>query len=201
MSSASKLRQAIMSKRKSMSVLNPDVKRRKAPGGIKMGGQEREPEQPVDEMEEKLWETVIDSKVQALLATYVSSCAKQTCDRAHHLSRITTNVRLWVSSARQAGCTGTEKDHQHAPTGCPGRFTPSTFFDCTHFAHWKKHKVASNGKSHSTDTINTRARCSSTDTFRAFMTGATAHGRVLWQGCHKVESVTQSKRPAKKRFV
>lgn len=206
MSSASKLRQAIMKKR-SMSILQPNAKRREVVKGIKLGDGEEEEDkkEEVDEEEEKQWETVINNKIQAMIASNPPHGAdvkrRFAYNEAHHLERITTNVRLWVSTARTMGCTGTEDGGLHAPGGCPGRFTPSFFFDLTHFAHWKKHKRSNNGKSLSADTVNSRARTGSVDTFRAFMTGATAHGRVLWNVCHKVETIAQSKRSTKKYFV
>lgn len=215
MSSASKLKQAILKKRSAMSVLNPNVKRRAEGerGQIKIGREEDSPKQNVSsssssaaaavageevDEEEKQWEIVINNKIQAMSATNLRSNPRVGYNIAHHLQRITTNVRLWVSTARAMGCTGTEDGGLHAPGGCPGRFTPAYFFDLTHFAHWKRYKRSNNGMSPTVDTVNCRARSGCIDSFRAFMTGASAHGRVLWNVCHKVESIAQSKHSAKK---
>jgi hypothetical protein len=189
-----------------MSILQPNAKRREVARGIKLDDGEEEEDMKEEEVdEEEVWETVINNKIQAMVASNIPKGAdvnrRFAYDEAHHLERITTNVRLWVSTARAMGCTGTEDGGLHAPGGCPGRFTPAYFFDLTHFAHWRKYKRSNNGKSLSVDTVNSRARSGSVDTFRAFMAGASAHGRVLWNVCHKVESIAQSKRSAKKSFV
>lgn len=212
MSSCSKLKQAILKKRSAMSVLHPNSKRRAEGerGQIKIGREDDAGKQihsaaaatAGDEEEEKQWEIVINNKIQAMSASHIPKGAdvnrRFAYNLAHHLQRITTNVRLWVSSARAMGCTGTEHGGLHAPGGCPGRFTPAYFFDLTHFAHWQRHKRSNNGKSLSADTVNSRARSGCVDSFRTFMTGASAHGRVLWNVCHKVESIAQSKHPHKK---
>ncbi len=200
MSSGSKLKQAILKKRSAMSMIRreEDSPKQNVSSSSSSAAASAVAGKEVDEEEEKQWQIVINNKIKAMSATHLRSNQCVGYNVAHHLQRITTNVRLWVSTARAMGCTGTEDGGLHAPGGCPGRFTPAYFFDLTHFAHWKRYKRSNNGMSSTVDTVNCRARCGCVDRFRAFMTGVSAHGRVLWNVCHKVESIAQSTHSTKK---
>jgi hypothetical protein len=137
---------------------------------------------------ERQWEEVIEQTIEKLCRLHKSAamCPSRqhhSYDEAFHRSRISTHVRLWVSTARRTGCTGTtaQQGQRHAPGGCPGPFHPSSFFDHTQFAHWERYKRSENGLSPHADKISTRLLYASAKTFAGFMTGETAHGRVV--GC------------------
>ena len=194
MCSASKLRQS--RKRKNMSILNPNEKRREPLTGVKIGTQYREDQDEENEdeadkeNEEQQWETLIKERSEHMLARYKVSHAKDHVTDEYHRARITANVRLWVNTARNKGCTGTEDGGLHAPGGCPGPFTPSSFIDHTQFAHWKKYKRSEGNKR---DKVYNMIMDSSTAKFAKCMTGPEAHGRVLWVQCHHAESRQQIK--------
>jgi hypothetical protein len=208
MSSASKLRSSILKKRAAMSILNPNVKRRPPPSGIKIGEQEKEDDEieqddteegtevRLEDMkgkqkEEQEWESLIQTRADRMFETYLKKRGNERVNGEYHRARIHANIRLWINAARTRGCTGTEDGGFHAPTGCPGPFTASSFFDHTQFAHWKKHKRSSSGQSPSADKLYNVLLRSSTDQFARYMTGPEAHGRVLWVQCHHAESRQQ----------
>lgn len=108
----------------------------------------------------------------------------------YHRARIRSNIRLWITTARACGCTGTEGG-EHAPSGCPGPFTASTFIDHTQFAHWETHKRAKSGQSPSAHKLYNVILRAPADQFASYITGPDSHGRVLWVQCHHVESRNQ----------
>ena len=163
MSSASKLRMAIMKSRQTKQRDDDQVNEQK-------GNYENEEEE---------WERVIQQKVNTLVVSRIrgSPSLKESTQRM----RIDNNVRFWVQSARTKGCD----DSYHASGGCPGPFRPAPFFDNTAFAHYSHFAPRVTGRH---DYLPMKCRSTCELRFQEFF----KTGRVKWRVCHKVETMEEN---------
>jgi hypothetical protein len=146
-SSASKLRQS----RLQFRPLHPNQRRRTPPSKILIGRDSPPlpvaiapppPPPPAASSTaaaaalESAWKKAIEQRADDLFKTFWYSVRHHQYEYVQNEQRILTNVQLHVKCARKLGC-----DPPHAPSGCPGPFHPSTFFDQMEFAHHDEYKV------------------------------------------------------------
>lgn len=207
MSSASKLRSSILKKRASMSVLNPNMKRREVSKGIKIGkqdieGEGAEQEEEKEEQEEAKekqevngrpenehdeWTQAVAIRLDSFLDRASGTAGKTFGQMPHSIitARIRTNIPAWAAAVRKQGrCIGV--DDKHAP-GCVDNFTPATWLGrkVIEFAHWPR--FARHGDFQ--QTLGYRLRNDTVEEFAITL----SKGRFLSAACHGLETTLHAK--------